>query len=376
VQAGYTIDLIALLALVGIAQGLFFGGVLITSGKSTANRFLGAAVGAVSLGLLGTVLVETRLILIAPHFNPATTFVDATYGPLFYFYVRALTQPSFRWQKKMALHFVPAALLQLLHVPLLFISPDILRGFFNEYYRNLEAGQLENDPVGTAIDVGLISFCLVYLVLSFRRLTAYEKAIRQTYSVVGRRSVTWLRLCLASLTLLWILWAVLSFTDTEQWIMTLPLTGTIVILAMGFMAFRRSEVFQETVEERPKYENSPLSAETAAAIREELTRAMTEKRLYEDPELTLQQLASDIGQSPRVISQVLNEHMNQSFFDFVNSCRIDRARQLLLENDEKILAVAYAVGFNSKSAFNAAFKRYTGTTPSSFRLGREREPIS
>lgn len=375
-QTGYTIDLVALLALIGIAQGFFFGSVLIASHKSTANRFLGAGVAAVSLGLLGTVLIETRLILLAPHFIPVTAFVDAAYGPLFYLYVLALTRPSFRWRRTLLWHLLPAALLQLLHVPLFFISADILREHFNLYYRDLEAGVLESDVVGTVVDASLIVLCLVYLVLSLRRLTEYERLVRQAYSAVGRRSVTWLRLCLLSLSLLWTLWAILSFTETARWVMALPLTGTIVILIMGFIAFRRSEVFQDTVEERPKYVHSPLSTDLASAIREQLTKVMTEKRLYENPELTLQELAADAGQSPRVISQVLNEHMNQNFFDFVNSCRIDRARELLLENNEKILAVAYAVGFNSKSAFNAAFKKYTGTTPSDFRQNSERAIVS
>ena len=70
------------------------------------------------------------------------------------------------------------------------------------------------------------------------------------------------------------------------------------------------------------------------------------------------------------LSQILNEKLNQNFFDFVNNYRIQEAKKLLVSPDGgllTILAIAEEVGFNSKSAFNNAFKKVTNTTPSEFR---------
>ncbi len=87
-----------------------------------------------------------------------------------------------------------------------------------------------------------------------------------------------------------------------------------------------------------------------------------------DPLVSLPKLARAVGVTPNQLSYVLNHHLGQSFFDFVNAARIQEARAvLLLEPDRTILDIALSVGFNSKSTFNLAFKKITGDTPSAVR---------
>jgi len=87
-----------------------------------------------------------------------------------------------------------------------------------------------------------------------------------------------------------------------------------------------------------------------------------------DPLVSLPKLARAVGVTPNQLSYVLNNHLGQSFFDFVNAARIQEARAvLLLEPDRTILDIALSVGFNSKSTFNLAFKKITGDTPSAVR---------
>ena len=62
--------------------------------------------------------------------------------------------------------------------------------------------------------------------------------------------------------------------------------------------------------------------------------------------------------------------LGKSFFDLINSYRIEEAKKMIKEpEDEKmtISEVMYKVGFNSKSSFNTAFKKYTGLTPSEYK---------
>ena len=90
--------------------------------------------------------------------------------------------------------------------------------------------------------------------------------------------------------------------------------------------------------------------------------------ILNDPLVSMPKLARAVGVSPNQLSYVLNHHIGQNFFDFVNSARIEEARSvLLLEPDRTILDVALSVGFNSKSTFNLAFKKMTGETPSAVR---------
>ena len=76
-------------------------------------------------------------------------------------------------------------------------------------------------------------------------------------------------------------------------------------------------------------------------------------------------------QRPYQLSQVINTSLGQNFYNLINSYRVEEAKQQLSASDKQnqtILAIAYDVGFNSKSVFNKAFKKFTGTTPSKYRL--------
>ncbi|NIZ01304.1 AraC family transcriptional regulator [Thalassospira lucentensis] len=96
--------------------------------------------------------------------------------------------------------------------------------------------------------------------------------------------------------------------------------------------------------------------------------------ILRDPLVSMPKLARAVGVSPNQLSYVLNQHMGQNFFDFVNRARVEEARTvLLLEPDRTILDIALSVGFNSKSTFNLAFKKMTGETPSALRARRSGE---
>ena len=73
-----------------------------------------------------------------------------------------------------------------------------------------------------------------------------------------------------------------------------------------------------------------------------------------------------------IISEVLNGLLKQNFFDYINNYRIEEFKRLasMPENSKETnLSLAFVSGFNSKTAFNTAFKKFTGHTPSQFRSG-------
>lgn len=120
-------------------------------------------------------------------------------------------------------------------------------------------------------------------------------------------------------------------------------------------------------ETRTKYSKSALAEDHAQRIARKLNRAMVDEHLYRDPNLSLTRLSQHIGSSSNYVSQTLNEHLQQSFFDFVNKWRIDEAKVELASSNATILEIAYQVGFNSRSAFYAAFKKHALMTPTQFR---------
>ena len=77
-----------------------------------------------------------------------------------------------------------------------------------------------------------------------------------------------------------------------------------------------------------------------------------------------------MNESPHHVSQVINEKLNQSFFEMLATHRVHEAKTILktpLGKKLTIEEVAEQVGYNSKSAFNTAFKKITAQTPSTFR---------
>jgi AraC-like DNA-binding protein len=121
---------------------------------------------------------------------------------------------------------------------------------------------------------------------------------------------------------------------------------------------------------RRKYKTSILDPEKAERYLKKLFYILEVEKVYKDEELSLQSLAEKLSIPPRELSQVINERLDMNYSNFINSYRIEEAKNLLFapgENDHSILDIAYEAGFNSKAVFNRAFKKFTGMTPSEFR---------
>ena len=91
---------------------------------------------------------------------------------------------------------------------------------------------------------------------------------------------------------------------------------------------------------------------------------------YLEPSLSVYDLSKQLNWQPKELSVLINHDLNQHFFDFVNEYRIKKAMEILADaskNDLTVLEILYEVGFNSKSSFNTAFKKYTKQTPTEYR---------
>ena len=122
---------------------------------------------------------------------------------------------------------------------------------------------------------------------------------------------------------------------------------------------------------KKRYEKTMLGGVDTEIIRDRLADLMRDEALYRDSEISLASVGVRLGITPHQFSQLLNERMNTGFWDYVNRLRVEEAITLLRDNTEvSIISVCFRVGFNSKSSFNAAFKKITGCTPREYKLGR------
>jgi len=118
----------------------------------------------------------------------------------------------------------------------------------------------------------------------------------------------------------------------------------------------------------PKYKNTGLDATENQRILLALNDLMEHDNIYRDNLISLDKLSKLLNTNKHALSQVINENKHQTFFKLISHYRIREAKQLLSgSEDYKISDVAFEVGYNSLSAFNAAFKKATGLTPKKFR---------
>jgi len=126
-----------------------------------------------------------------------------------------------------------------------------------------------------------------------------------------------------------------------------------------------------------KYAKSGLTSEQLLQYKQRLDQIMRSQQAYLQSDLTLPRLAMAVDCSVNHLSQVINSGFGISFFDYLNRYRIEYARELLASLDDRssaILKIAFTVGFNSNSAFYAAFKKYVGKTPAQYRRTRLKDP--
>src|SRR5690606_19966740 len=166
-----------------------------------------------------------------------------------------------------------------------------------------------------------------------------------------------------------------------------PVFGNLMYFYIVYKSYQYGVVFSDTDCERfrklyeplnqyiadhklQKYANSHLSTSKIEYYAELLAKGFETERWYLDPELTLTVLSETTGIPSYGISQVLNQQFGNNFFDFVNCYRIEVLKERLIDKKYdfiKIEELAYMSGFNSKAAFQRAFKKHTGTTPTLYK---------
>jgi YesN/AraC family two-component response regulator len=131
---------------------------------------------------------------------------------------------------------------------------------------------------------------------------------------------------------------------------------------------------KETVNEakiaRDKYLRSKLSGEEKEVILEKFSSYLkSETKPFLNPRMALQEVSSLLEVSANNLSQVINEKTGFNFNDYINTFRIEEAKNILTSREYQKLtieAIAAKAGFNSKSPFYMAFKKHTGMTPKEF----------
>lgn len=112
-----------------------------------------------------------------------------------------------------------------------------------------------------------------------------------------------------------------------------------------------------------------LTDEMMQVLSGELSDYLDREKAYLQPELTLATVSKNLGYTRNQISFVINHLLDRTFYDMINTRRIDHAikKMSAQEPDLSILEIGFDSGFNSVSGFYNAFKKHTNMTPAQYK---------
>ena len=114
-----------------------------------------------------------------------------------------------------------------------------------------------------------------------------------------------------------------------------------------------------------------ISAAMLKSISQDVLYMLEKKKIYLDPGFTAKQMATELHTNTRYLSAVVNTHFKKSYSSLVNEYRIKDAVVLLADKRQRnktIEEIGLMVGFANRQSFYAAFSKYVGETPRSFRM--------
>jgi AraC-like DNA-binding protein len=337
----------ALGAFNGLIAGIYF--TFFTTKKNLSNIFLGALLLALSIRIGKSVAyffdynVPKTLLQVG---LTACTFI----GPFLYFFIKTemnQVKKLPRWWTR-----------QLMTWSVLIIGVGVI--FPYENFQQLWPNYI----------IPLIYMqWAVYIALSIALLRPVFKKIAKKEK--RKPFETWMLTICAAVTLIFIAyaWAFLGITKGSY--ITGPIYFSLITYLVIFALLYRKKANDLSSFSNPKYGDKKLDEQEAQLIIVRLKKVMTEKELFRDPDLKVNDLAREIKVSGHQLSRVLNDTLQKNFTQFINEYRVNEACKILsAETNWTIDAVGEEVGFNSKSTFFAAFKKFKGLSPNAWQLSQ------
>lgn len=128
-----------------------------------------------------------------------------------------------------------------------------------------------------------------------------------------------------------------------------------------------SEQQPSVVEE--KYKTNRLTEEECKELHKKLVAYVEKEKPYINPDLKMGDLASALDTSSHSLSYLLNQYLNQSYYDFINEYRVTQFKKMVADSQYSrytLTALAELCGFSSRASFFRSFKKSTGVTPNEY----------
>ncbi len=298
---------------------------------------------------------------------PDLIIIPFSYGPFLYFYTKLLISKKPVKLNKIHLHLIPAYLFMV--IAIVWIKPI-----------DIDAVDFFGKGVITWLAVFnftlFLAIMLYYWRASLLLIRKHNRTLGDHFSYRSEAiMLNWLKS-----SAFWILGGFLASALTFIFFSTQNIFpfNPIELFHLGLLVFTFSISYYGIHQpvlyqyQKPKQIATPDDThfKTPQKLGDLLYEHMVKNKPYLNNELTIQDLAEQLKLSAQEISTYLNKELGVNFFNYINSFRIEEAKQRLTNptyDNETLLGIAYDSGFNSKTSFNTLFKKETGMTPSEYK---------
>ncbi|MES2748207.1 MAG: helix-turn-helix domain-containing protein [Bacteroidota bacterium] len=318
----------------------------------------------------------TQIVLLDTFFTEANFFIRTLRIP---FYVLIL--PAFYTFVTYYLNVESKIKSFVIISSLLFLSEVLIRIVLFPFYYNVDQSYVvaQYRQIEEIIN---ILFCLFLFgkafLLLFNQSTLYQYIL--TFD-----NIKWLKKFMLLASLIMITWVFAVIFNLDKVLnppmfiyYPLRLCCAVLIFWLGYeglfnysllserMQLRKEIAKNESKISRGSFENNLTKSDKFLIVK----NYIQDNTSYLNPEFSLDNLASEIKMSTSSLSQIINNESNYNFSDYVNSLRVEKAKEYLASDEYQhytILSIGLECGFNSKSTFYLAFKKFTNQTPTEFR---------
>lgn len=269
----------------------------------------------------------------------------------------------------------------------IFLLEVVARGFVLFLVRKGELAIKVIELYNSVEDAVTLVYSVFLYFKAMRILYRYEGLYRP---ILEFDDLNWIRKFLklgGVVILLWLIAVLLNlFSETIKAPYSyypLRLGSSVLIYWVGYQAFFQYVILKDRIGLRGKIRRKGYTLDSATLRKQQLPNTKREEASFKevdryiqgnqrflDPNLSMEKVAEELSISTSSLSRLVNQYSDQNFSDYINSFRINEAKRLL-ESPEfslyTMVAIGLECGFNSKSTFYSAFKKFTGQTPTQFR---------
>ncbi len=372
--------------ILGFVQALFFAILALTKkNKEIADYILAALFLALCYQLGVNFILSSDYKYDFPHLLGTADPLALVYGPLLFFFIKNYIDGQHLYKPKYLLHFVPFVL-------------DHLYSFYHFYHLDGEQKiniykEISEGRPGLEMSIAMIVRSLsplIYSIWSIKILIVHRKNLKKLYSFTTQKltlnwlwHLTWSMFSIGALAL--ILNLIIVFFDVADWVhlrFIIFAFAAAWVFVIGYYSVRKTPFYRsfpieglttldvDDKSRRPeKYEKTRLKEEEIDNLKSKLLDYIEKEKPYLNKNLTIGELATSLDIPSHHLSQLINDQLGKSFFELINSYRVEEVKQRFFDpgyQNLTLFGIAMECGFNSKASFNRIFKQLTSQTPTEY----------